>query len=98
MPILGGFNIEAINLLGPAGTRHPPSISNPFAMPRKKRIIAAIPHQAGSNDTFGGRARLGQKLWAGSNDNIESIDTFQPIAERAIEVGECSFPNVNLIC
>src|SRR6266513_1269726 len=94
MPILGCFNIEAINLLGPARTRHPPSISNTFAMPSKKRIIAAIPRQVGSKDTCGGRARLGQKLVTGSNDNIERIDIFQPIAERAIEVGENSFPNV----
>src|SRR5437667_11994744 len=94
MPILGCLNIEAINLLGPAGTRHPPSISNTLAMPSKKRIIAAIKHQAGSNDTFGGRARLGHKLRTGTSGNIESVDIFQTIAERGIEVRENSFPNV----
>src|SRR5438046_6542432 len=93
MPILGCLNIEAINLLGPAGTRHPPSISNTLAMPSKKRIIAAIKHQAGSNDTFGGIARLGHKLRTGTSGNIESVDIFQTIAERGIEVRENSFPN-----
>src|SRR6476660_5677323 len=94
MPIFGGLDIEAINLLRPTGTRYPPSITNTLAVSGKKRIIATIPHQAGSNNTFGGRARLGQKLWAGSNDNIENIDTFQPIAQRAIKVGDNSFSNV----
>src|SRR5207237_3868290 len=86
--------IEAIHLLGPAGTSHPPSISNTLATPSKKRIIAAIKHQAGSNDTFGGRARLGHKLRTGTGGNIESVDIFQTIAERGIEVRENSFPNV----
>src|SRR6266446_603170 len=94
MPIFGCLDIEAVNLLRPAGTRHPPGITDTLAAAGKKRIIAAIPHQAGRKDTFGGRARLGQKLRTGSNDNIESIDTFQPIAERAIEVGANSFPDV----
>src|ERR1700751_3395517 len=95
MPIFGGLDIEAINLLRPTGTRHPPGITYTLAIACKKRIITTIPHQAGSHNTFGGRARLSQKLWAGSNDNIENIDTFQPIAQRAIKVGDNSFPNVN---
>src|SRR6266446_7259799 len=94
MPIFGCLDIEAVNLLRPAGTRHPPGITDTLAAAGKKRIIAAIPHQAGRKDTFGGRARLGQKLRTGSNDNIERIDTFQPITERAIEEGANSFPNV----
>src|SRR5437763_16715181 len=94
MPILGCLNIEAINLLGPAGTGHPPSVSNTLATPSKKRIIAAIKHQAGSNDTFGGRARLGHKLRTGTSGNIESVDIFETIAERGIEVRENSFPSV----
>src|SRR5437868_6482395 len=94
MPVFGCLDIEAINLLGPAGPRHPPGISNTFTVAGKKRIIAAIPHQAGSKNTFGGRARLGQKLITGGNDDVKSIDTLQPIAERAIEVGANSFPDV----
>src|SRR6266403_2798660 len=94
MPIFGCLDIEAISLLGPARTRHPPGISNTLTAAGKKWIIAAIPRQVGSKDTFGGRARLGQKLRTGTKDNIESIDTFQPIAERAIEVGANSFPDV----
>src|SRR4029077_14767828 len=74
---------------------HPPSVTYTLAIACKKRIIATIPHQTGSNNTLGGRARLGQKLWAGSNVNVENIDTFQTITQRAIKVGENSFPNVN---
>src|SRR3989442_11622637 len=97
MPILGCLNIEAINLLGPpesGSARHPPSISNTLAMPRKKRIIAAIEHQAGTHHTFGGIARLGYKLRTGTIGNIESIDILQTITERGREVGANSFPNV----
>src|SRR5947207_14567117 len=94
MPILGCLNIEAINLLGPAGTGHPPSISNTLATPSKKRIIAAIKHQAGSNDTFGGRARPGHKLRTGTGGNIERVDIYHTIAERGIMGRETSFPTV----
>src|SRR5947207_15782411 len=96
MPILGCLNIEAINLLGPAGTGHPPSISNTLAMPSKKRIIAAIKHQAGSNDTFGGRARLGHKLRTGTSGNIERVHILQTLAERRIKVREIYYLNEQL--
>src|SRR5205814_8192148 len=84
-PIFGCLDIEAINLLSPPRTRHPPGISNTLTAPGKKRIIATIPRQVGSKDTFGGRACLGDELRTGAEGNIESIDTFQPIAERAVE-------------
>src|SRR5438552_2907592 len=97
MPILGCLDIEAINLLGPAESRaagYVPGIGNTLAAPSKKRIVAAIKDQAGSNDTFGGIARLGHKLRTGAKRDVESIEMLQTIAKRGREVGTNSFPNI----
>ena len=47
MPVLGCFDIKAVNLFGPADrhARHVPAIDNSLTRPREEWIIAAIVHE-----------------------------------------------------